>query len=64
MFQIVPGASGDRLAAMNSGFAEPAPDVVEILPGEVWRDVDLEAHFEDREGRKRRQRQRRHMKVQ
>ena len=45
-------------------FAEPAPDVVEILPGEVWRDVDLEAHFEDREGRKRRQRQRRHMKVQ
>ena len=41
--------------------AEPC---VETLPGEVWRDVDLDAHFKDRERRKRRQRQRRHMKVQ
>ena len=41
--------------------AEPEPDVVEILPGEVWCDVELEAHLEDREGW--RQRQRRHMKV-
>ena len=45
-------------------FAEPEPCVVETLPGEVWRDVDLDALVEDREGRKRRQRQRRHMKVQ
>ena len=45
-------------------FAEPEPDVVETLPGEEWRDVDLEALLEDREGRKQRQRQRRHMKVQ
>ena len=45
-------------------FAEPAPDVVEILPGEEWRVVDLNAHLKDREGRKRRQRQRPHMKVQ
>ena len=45
-------------------FAEPEPDVVEILPGEEWRDVDLNAHLKDREGRNRRQRQRRHMKVQ
>ena len=44
-------------------FAEPEPDVVEILPREVWRDVDLDAHLEDKERRKRRQRQRRHMKV-
>ena len=45
-------------------FAEPEPRVVETLPGEEWRDVDLEALLEDREGRKQRQRQRRHMKVQ
>ena len=45
-------------------FAEPEPCVVETLPGEVWRDVDLDAHLKDRERRKRRQRQRRHMKVQ
>ena len=45
-------------------FAEPEPDVVQTLPGEEWRDVDMEAHLQDREGRKRRQRQRRHMKVQ
>ena len=45
-------------------FAEPEPDVVETLPGEVWCDVDLNAHLKDRDGRKRRQRQRRHMKVQ
>ena len=45
-------------------FAEPEPCVVEILPGEEWRDVDLDAHLKDREGRKRRQRQKRHMKVQ
>ena len=45
-------------------FAEPEPCVVEILPGEEWRDVDLNAHLKDREGRKRRQRQRPHMKVQ
>ena len=45
-------------------FADPEPDVVEILPGEEWRDVDLNAHLKDREGRKRRQRRRRHMKVQ
>ena len=45
-------------------FAEPEPDVVEILPGEEWRVVDLDAHLKDREGRNRRQRQRRHMKVQ
>ena len=45
-------------------FAEPEPDVVEILPGEEWRDVDLNAHLKDKEGRKRRQRQRPHMKVQ
>ena len=45
-------------------FAGPEPCVVEILPGEEWRDVDLNAHLKDREGRKRRQRQRPHMKVQ
>ena len=45
-------------------FAEPEPHVVEILPGEEWRDVDLNAHLKDKEGRKRRQRQRPHMKVQ
>ena len=45
-------------------FAEPEPCVVETLPGEEWRDVDLDAHLKDRDGRKRRQRQRRHMKVQ
>ena len=45
-------------------FAEPEPSVVEALPFEEWRDVDLDAHLEDREGRKRRQRQRRHVKVQ
>ena len=45
-------------------FAEPEPCVVETLPGEEWRDVDLDARLKDREGRKRRQRQRRHMKVQ
>ena len=45
-------------------FAEPEPCVVEILPGEEWRDVDVDAHLKDREGRNRRQRQRRHMKVQ
>ena len=44
--------------------AEPEPCVVETLPGEEWRDVDLNAHLKDREGRKRRQRQRPHMKVQ
>ena len=45
-------------------FAEPEAPVVETLPGEEWRDVDVDAHLKDREGRKRRQRQRRHMKVQ
>ena len=45
-------------------FAGPEPCVVETLPGEEWRDVDLDAHLKDREGRKRRQRQRRHMKAQ
>ena len=30
-------------------FAEPQPCVVETLPGEVWRDVDLDAHLKDRE---------------
>ena len=45
-------------------FAEPEPDVVETLPGEEWRDVDLDAHLEDKDGRKRRQRQRRHVEVQ
>ena len=45
-------------------FAEPEPCVVETLPGEVWRDVDVDALLKDREGRKRRQRQRPHMKVQ
>ena len=45
-------------------FAEPEPCVAETLPGEVWRDVDLDAHLKDRKRRKRRQRQRRHMKVQ
>ena len=44
-------------------FAEPEPGVVEILPGEVWCDVDLNAHLKDREGRKQRQMQKRHMKV-
>ena len=40
-------------------FAEPEPCVVEILPGEVWCDVDLGAHLKDKEGRKQRQRQKR-----
>ena len=47
-------------------FAEPeshVTHVVETLPGEEWRDVDLDAHLKDREVRKRRQRQRRHMKA-
>ena len=39
-------------------FAEPEPCVVETLPGEEWRDVDLDAHLKDREGRKRRQKRR------
>ena len=43
--------------------AELEPRVVETLPGEEWRDVDLDAHLKDRESRKRRQMQRRHMKV-
>ena len=33
-------------------FAEPEAPVVETLPGEVWRDVDLEAHLRDRERRR------------
>ena len=45
-------------------FAEPKPHVVEILPREEWRDVDLPAHLKDRERWKRRQGQRRHMKAQ
>ena len=45
-------------------FAEPESSVVETLPGEEWLDVDLNAHLKDREGRKQRQRQRPHMKVQ
>ena len=45
-------------------FAEPEPCVVETLPGEVWRDVDLDALLKDKEWRKRRQRQRRYVKVQ
>jgi len=32
--------------------AEPEPCVVETLHGEEWRDVDLEAHLQDREKRK------------
>ena len=44
-------------------FAEPEPHVVETLRGEEWRDVDVDAHLKDKEGRKRRQRQMRHMKV-
>ena len=39
-------------------FAEPEPCVVETLPGEVWRDVDVDALLKDREGRKRRQKRR------
>jgi len=34
--------------------AEPEPSVVETLPGEEWRDVDLEAHLRDRERRRNR----------
>ena len=45
-------------------FAEPESSVVEILSGEEWRDVDLNAHLKDREGWKQTQRERRHMKVQ
>ena len=33
-------------------FAEPEAPAVETLPGEVWRDVDLEAHLRDREKRR------------
>ena len=33
-------------------FAEPEAPVVETLPGEVWRDVDLEAHLRDQERRR------------
>ena len=32
-------------------FAEPEPHVVETLPGEEWRDVDLEAHLWERQRR-------------
>ena len=35
-------------------FAEPEAPVVETLSGEVWRDVDLEAHLRDRERRRNR----------
>ena len=45
-------------------FAEPEAPVVETLPGEQWRDVDVDAHLQDKERRKRRQRQRRNMNVQ
>ncbi len=45
-------------------FVQPELGVVEILPGEEWRDVDLDVHLKDRERWKRRQRQRWHMKVQ
>ena len=51
----------------SSGYEFPFAELelfVETLPGEEWRDVDLDAHLKDRERRKRRQRQRRHMKVQ
>ena len=34
--------------------ADPEPHVVETLPGEVWLDVDLDAHFRDRERRRNR----------
>ena len=33
-------------------FAEPEAPVVETLPGEVWLDVDLEAHLREREKRR------------
>ena len=55
---------GRQTGGYEFRFAEPEPSVVDTLPGEEWRDVDLDALVEDREGRKRRQRQRRHMKVQ
>ena len=45
-------------------FSKPEPPAVETLPGEEWRDVDMDAHLQDREGRKRRHRERRQMKVQ
>ena len=32
-------------------FAEPEPHVVETLPGEVWREVDLKAHLWERQRR-------------
>ena len=35
-------------------FAEPEAPAVETLPGEVWREVDLEAHLRDREKRRNR----------
>ena len=35
-------------------FAEPEPRVVEVLPHEEWRDVDLHAHLQDREKRRNR----------
>ena len=35
-------------------FAEPEAPVVETLPGEEWREVDLEAHLRDREKRRNR----------
>ena len=53
-----------RTCGYEFRLVEPEPYVVETLPGEEWRDVDLDAHLKDRERRKRRQRQRRHMKVQ
>ena len=31
---------------------EPEPHVIATLPGEVWREVDLEAHLRDREKRR------------
>ncbi len=54
-----------RTGGFEFRFAEPEPHVVETLPGEEWRDVDSDVHLKDREGRKRRPRQRRQdMKVQ
>ena len=35
-------------------FAEPEVPVAETLPGEVWREVDLEAHLREREKRRNR----------
>ena len=52
-FPISNCARGERRQSGGYEFryAEPEPDVVETLPGEEWRDVDLDAHLKDRKRR-------------